>query len=330
MQMLAQDSLGARNKFRAYWLALVRYFQRYPTDKLVYELINEPYSNDPKNHQFMYALQDSLVQDIRRIDTVHWIAVAGRRNDKMMDGLVDSLPGIPYRDERKSITFPPIPAKKLIYTFHWYQPDVLIFQGLKSANLWGCTGHLPYPAYTGCADSLIASGCGNYGSVVQWQIYETARPYQVQALPLWGRHRMDSLIRQAANYGQEHQVPIWMGEGMCFARPNGIDRDSRIRYMTDLVDILRSDHIGFSLWDPSGAAVQLVKGRMDQPSFDTLLLTKMGFFTQSPVSAATPHKGKPSLSEKKTGTRQTENRALDSPVSAQATGRKRSPAPENP
>ncbi|HMH31857.1 MAG TPA: cellulase family glycosylhydrolase [Puia sp.] len=278
MQMLAQDSLDARLKFRKYWIAIVSYFKRYKTEKLVFEIINEPYADDPKNHNFIYTLEDSVVKDIRAIDSIHWLAVTGIRNDKMLDGLVDSVPGIPFRDIRKRYTFPPIHAPKLIYTFHWYQPDVLIFQGLQNANLYGCTCNLPYPAFAGCADHLITAGCGNYGAIEQWKIYEAARPFQVQALPLWGLRRMDSLIKQAADYGREHHVPIWMGEGMCFARPGGIDRQSRLNYMQDAIATFRKYNIGFNLWDPTGKATLIVNnGNITAPAFDTLLLKRMGF-----------------------------------------------------
>jgi hypothetical protein len=278
MQMLAQDSLDARIKFRKYWQAIIVYFKHYNPDKLVFEIINEPYSIDLKNRNFIYDLEDSVVSDIRKIDTEHWLVVTGIRNDKTLDGLADSTAGIPYRNAQRWISFPPIHAKKLIYNFHWYQPDVLIFQGLKTANLYGCTKRLPYPAFPGCADSLIASGCGNFGAVQQWQIYEAARPFQKQALPLWGLYRMDSLIRQAADFGKRNHVPIWMGEGMCFARPGGIDRTSRLNYMDDLISILRKYRIGFNLWDPTGTATQIVtNGNIESPEFDTELLKRMGF-----------------------------------------------------
>lgn len=281
MQMLAQDSLGARMKFRKYWVAVVSYFSKYKTDKLVFELINEPFSIDPRNRNFVYALEDEVVKDIRKIDTIHWLVVTGIRNDKMLDGLVDSLPGMPFMDMRHYITFPPIKAGKLIYNFHWYQPDVLVFQGLKASNLWGCTTNLPYPAFPGCADSLIASGCGNYGAVEQWKIYEAARPYHVKALPLWGLKRMDSLIKQAADYGRQHHVPIWMGEGMCFTRPGGIDRQSRLNWMEDAVATFRKYNIGFNLWDPTGKATQIItNGSVTAPVFDTVLLRRIGFLKE--------------------------------------------------
>lgn len=293
MQMLAQDSLGARLKFRKYWVAVINYFKRYKTEKLVFEIINEPYSDDPKNRNFVYELEDSVVKDIRAIDSIHWLVVSGIRNDKTLDGLADSIPGIPFRDMRRRITFPPIQAKKLIYCFHWYQPDVLIFQGLRNANLYGCTSNLPYPAFPGCADSLIASGCGNFGAIQQWQIYEAARPFQVQALPLWGLHRMDSLIKQAADYGKEHHVPIWMGEGMCFTRPGGIDRQSRLNYLGDAVATFRKYNIGFNLWDPTGAATLIVNnGSVTAPTFDTLLLQKMGFLSPDNTIISSPQKTK--------------------------------------
>ncbi len=278
MQMLAQDSLGARLKFRKYWQAIIMYFKHYDPEKLVFEIINEPYSIELKNRNFIYDLEDSVVNDIRKIDTEHWLVVTGIRNDKTLDGLADSAFGVPYRNTQRWISFPPIHAKKLIYCFHWYQPDVLVFQGLKTANLYGCTKRLPYPAFTGCADSLIASGCGNFGAVQQWQIYEAARPFQKQALPLWGFYRMDSLIRQAADFGKRNHVPVWMGEGMCFARPGGIDRNSRLNYMDDLIAILRKYRIGFNLWDPTGAATQIVtNGNVESPEFDTELLKRMKF-----------------------------------------------------
>jgi Cellulase (glycosyl hydrolase family 5) len=278
MQMLAQDSLNARMKFRKYWQAIIIYFKHYDPEKLVFEIINEPYSTEPKNRNFIYDLEDSVVSDIRKIDTEHWLVVTGIRNDKTLDGLADSAIGVPYRNPQRWISFPPIRSKKLIYNFHWYQPDVLVFQGLKTANLYGCTKRLPYPAFTGCADSLITSGCGNFGAVQQWQIYEAARPFQKQALPLWGLYRMDSLIRQAAEFGKRNHVPIWMGEGMCFTRPGGIDRVSRMNYMDDLISILRKYRIGFNLWDPTGTATQIVtNGNVESPEFDTELLKRMGF-----------------------------------------------------
>lgn len=202
-------------RFRRYWIAVVKYFKKYDPNRLVFELFNEPTGD------WWPSCQAKLVADIRAVDTLHWLVVTGPRSDATMDGLT---------------TMFPIPAKRLIYGFHFYQPDLFVMQG-RNGYPWP----ICYPGYPGCTDSIKSA-------LVAIQYYGNSRG-------IWNAWRIDQRIKIAADFGIRNGVPVWCGEFMCF---NGAPRVDRLRWMSDVVAALRRYGIGFNLWDPLGKTVNLI------------------------------------------------------------------------
>lgn len=279
---------GMRLKIRQYNVALLNYFKHYPASQLLFEIENEPGDAYSGADTAWYNIQDSIVSDMRKIDTVHWFTVCG--TDKVAGEMGLNVHNT-YPD-----TLPKLPYSKLVYTFHFYQPNILVFQGKNGANDQGTYG-LCYPCTQpqaqhitdsvaancpGCNGAYNSSGIGTLGEL--WTYGHTQ---------VWNTAFMDSIIHNIAQYGSNKQVPIWMGEGNCYEYGDGVTtgtlRGPRLNWYRDMTAVCRKYNIGYNVWDPIGTAVRVDSNLAVLPpiKMDTALITTMEYFPVTDSATAT-------------------------------------------
>jgi len=272
---LYADKFNAIQNFIDYEVAVVKYFQKYDPNKIVFELMNEPPDFKPQyTPQTWYDIESKVVAAIREVNNSHWLIVSGIRNDASLDGLNNKFTNL-YK-------MPGFPYPKLIYNFHFYQPYIFVFQGRRGANdqaAW----NIPFPATPGCTDNFStnpATANGIWGKKGWGTLYKL---WEYGQAPLWDKHKIDSLFDLIQAWsGSQGNVPIWCGEMMEFdyvvKGEHSVDRTSRLNWFHIVLGSMREHNFGFNLWDPDGAAVKIVdhyQGRL--PIFDKELLQAAGF-----------------------------------------------------
>ena len=185
-----------------------------------YEVLNEPHGISDARWN---AIQQSVVDAIRAIDTVHTIIVGpGSWNS------YNNLAAMPvYRDTN------------LIYTFHFYDPFLFTHQGASWTDLVPLTGvPFPYNAQLKpvCPPSLV-------GTWVQSSLKAYGTEGTVQQVQSW--------LNIAVNFQRTRHVPIYCGElGVYMQFSSDTDR---VFWYHNVRTYLEQYSIPWTTWDYKGS-----------------------------------------------------------------------------
>jgi len=163
------------------WTQMAQYYKD-RSEYVLYEVMNEPNKISP---QRWGKIQEDVINTIRKIDQQHWIVVGGVEWDSYKT--LSSLPK--YTD------------KKLLYTFHFYHPELLTMSSDFPIN-----GEVPWPY----DKNRMPKYNGN-------SISDRYTNYEKEA----SQENLLKQIDMVVSFSKQRNVPVFCGEwGTCMTSHN--------------------------------------------------------------------------------------------------------------
>ena len=218
------DPEGHGDRFVALWKQIAERYRDRPLE-VYFELLNEPHGKlDAVRWNELLA---RTVTAVREIDTRHTLIVGGA-DWNSIDGL----------------TFLALPPEEdnLIVTFHYYEPFLFTHQGANWVGPEIGTTGVVWPGPPPAEVTPIPAA-----RKVEWVKMWFARYNQVS-----GSHNpaspeaIERDFDRAAQWGQSHEVPLWLGE---FGAYSKADMGSRVRWTTAVRTAAEARGIGWAYWE---------------------------------------------------------------------------------
>jgi endoglucanase len=205
--------------FVTFWEALAAHFSKFDSERIFFEVLNEPEIRDPKRWN---QIQNRAAEAIRRAAPAHTIIVGG-----------DEWSQLPMLE----LLEPPA-DRNIICNFHLYDPNVFTHQGARWAQPWAmfCKG-MTYPSDPAFIQNFLKTVTDPDA------IREITEYGQLN----WNAARYEALIAKAAAWGRAHGVALTCNEfGVykVFA-----PRSSRLAWLRDVSGALGKNQIGWTMWD---------------------------------------------------------------------------------
>jgi endoglucanase len=207
------------------------------SEYIYYEVLNEPHGI---LDQLWGEIQQSVIDAIREVDTVHTIIVgpAGWNSYNNLNALPD------YSDTN------------LIYTFHFYDPFMFTHQGASwvDPSMVPLAG-VPFPydpeRMPSCPPELTGT----------W-IESSLNNYAIDGTV----ERVKGLIGIAVGFKNNHNVPLFCGEFGVYI-PNS-DSSDRVKWYETVSDFLELNNIPWTMWDYRGGFGLFEKGSEEMFDYD--------------------------------------------------------------
>lgn len=211
--------LGDAGQGRAFardWTLLADSLADLPANKLVFELLNEPTSEDAEAWQ---ALQRKLLTAVREVAPRHTIMLTGAH----------------YSDLDDLERLRPVDDGNVIYSFHFYTPHNFTHQGATWGwPPWRLLAGLPYPANEALVAPLLETAP------------KPARQHIVQyGRETWNQSAISAELSRARLWADQHDVLIHCTE---FGVIAGAPADSRARWLEDVRSVLEANEAGWTVW----------------------------------------------------------------------------------
>ena len=217
-QTLLQGSEGVQ-RFAALWQALASHLSSTDPNLVFFEIMNEP--EQPDAFRWL-GIEAAVLQQIRGAAPNHTVIAAGAH----WSGLQDLLDTAPLADP------------DVIYTFHDYEPFPFTHQGATWTDARvRPLRDVPYPS---TPDNVKRNEAQE--PTLSGQLFIAD-----YGLSHWDAQRVDTTIGFAAQWGQQHHVPVYCGEfgvHKPFADPR-----ARAAWVHDMRTALEAHGIGWNMWD---------------------------------------------------------------------------------
>ncbi|MBI1341322.1 MAG: cellulase family glycosylhydrolase [Terrimonas sp.] len=243
-------------KVAAYWKAMAAYFKKYPSDKLFFEVYNEPHASaaglTPQGFSWWQSVQEKMIASIRETTQEHYI-ITGGEGWNSISGLLQVQP---YHDD------------KVIYNFHFYDPFLFTHQGASWAGWQPAidAAGVPYPSSPAALSPLIAATSNTeLKNALQW--YGDQR-YNIDSLDAW--------VKKAYDWGSQHQVKVIVNEFGSY-QPFA-PRQSRLNWIHDARTVFEKYKLGWAMWecDEGFGWISYNGGNRNSPIADQELLVALG------------------------------------------------------
>ena len=257
------------------WRQLAAAFAGTPTDRVAFELFNEPQYYGLRAGGRWPAVQRNLLAAVRSVAPQHLVLLTGPQG-----GSLDAL-----------LQMTPEPDARLAYVFHSYEPFLFTHQGAAWLDTRyttaGLRSGLHYPA------AAQASAPAPRLAIPHPRAAQELEAYLAQGG--WGPQRLRALADRAGAWARQHGVRVLCNEfGVIRAQ---VDAASRYRWIADMRSALEANQIGWTLWDYTdifGITAQSARlGFAGARTLDPAALPALGLVTGAPatVSAAVRTKG---------------------------------------
>ena len=227
-----------RNFLISVWKQMAEHYKN-RSEYVIYEIQNEPNGIDASAWGKM---QGDAIDAIRKIDKNHWIVVSGVEWSS-----VNALSSLPkYSD------------KKLLYTFHFYDPHLFTHQGAAwSEPLLVHLAGIPFPYDKNRMPQIPNKVKGSW-------LENDLKNYSITGTTAEINKKLD----QAADFGKQRNAPVFCGEFGVYMR-NSLPED-RVRWYQVVREALEARNISRISWDyyepfgifnpPGGAVVFYFSG----------------------------------------------------------------------
>ncbi len=232
-------------QFEDYWRALARHYSTLDSEKVFFEILNEPEFKDRYRWE---GVQARLARAIREGAPRHTIIVEGANWSSISELLFLE----PLRDPN------------IIYNFHFYDPHIFTHQGATwSTNFQHYLTKLPYPSTPENVRSAVAQApdAVNQQAIVRY------------GLDRWDAARIEAEIGVAAAWGKRWNVPLTCNEFGVYrlaATP-----EDRAAWIHDVRTALEKHGIGWTMWDYAGGFSVVVR-KDGTTTVDDVTLTALG------------------------------------------------------
>ena len=205
-----------QEKFYNLWRDLSKALINYPNSMVAYELMNEAVADDPEMWNNLVA---NTVQVIRKTEPERTIVIGSNKWQQVQT--FDVLK-IPAND------------KKIILSFHFYEPFLLSHWNAGWTQLKGYTGPVHYPdtiLHQAEFDSLPAE----MKPLVESWVGKTFNK-------AWIREQWQQPVQKSKELG----LPLYCGE---FGIITGPLQEDMLRWYQDMIDLFEENGIGYANWN---------------------------------------------------------------------------------
>ncbi len=218
-----------RDNFIAAWAQIAKHYATWPDQRLAFEPLNEPQfwgSDDPKG---WILLRAEILKSIRKNDTKHLILMSGFHGGGL-EGLLQT---------------PPLEDPLILYTFHYYDPQLLTHLGATwapySSNVNSLFSGLRYPSDQNRDENILLNDDGN---IYRYLVNRAIDDYKAEE---WGYARILKDIERVATWAAAHQVSVICNE-FGIAR-FAVEQKTRAAWLHDVSTALESLKMGWTVWD---------------------------------------------------------------------------------
>jgi endoglucanase len=209
-------------KFFAFWAEFAGHFAKTDPERVYFEILNEPSMDDLYRWE---GIQDRMVAVIRRAAPRHTI--------------IATAAGWDHQDQ--VIALEPVRDDNVIYTFHDYDPMWFTHQGASwSTPAFAYLHGVPYPSTPENIQAVLSEEPEERNRLLLERYGEDR----------WDAQRVDAEIAVAAQWGEEHGVPVYCGEFGAFKEH--ADPKMRVAWIDDTRAALERHHVGWAMWDYDG------------------------------------------------------------------------------
>ena len=219
-RLVADDS--AVEQFEDYWRALARHYSNLDSEKVFFEILNEPEFRD--RYRWM-GVQAGLARAIREGAPIHTIIAAGAN----------------WSAPSELLFLEPLHDPNIIYNFHFYEPHIFTHQAATwSTNFQHYLTGLPYPS---TPENVRAAMEQVPDPIHQQEVLQ-------YGLGRWNAARIDAEIGAAAAWAKKWNVPLTCNEFGVY-RKAAVPADHET-WIHDVRTALEKYGIGWTMWDYAG------------------------------------------------------------------------------
>jgi aryl-phospho-beta-D-glucosidase BglC (GH1 family) len=210
-------------EFADFWRALARHYSTWDTERVFFEILNEPEFSDRYR---WYGVQTKLATAIREGAPQHTIIGAGAR----------------WSNDDELVFLEPLRDPNVIYNFHFYDPHIFTHQGATwGSYFWHWVKGLHYPSSPESAAKVAANVPD---AMDRMAVIRYGQDH-------WDASRIDAEITQVADWARQRRVPVVCNEfGVYRAYAEPRDREAWIH---DVRTALEQHGMGWTMWDYSGS-----------------------------------------------------------------------------
>jgi aryl-phospho-beta-D-glucosidase BglC (GH1 family) len=220
--MLAKDDSFVQ-EFSDFWRALARHYSSWNSERVFFEILNEPEFSDRYR---WYGVQAKLATAIREGAPQHTIIAAGAR----------------WSDDDELVFIEPLRDPNVIYNFHFYAPHIFTHQGATWGTYsWHWVKGLRYPSSPESAAKVAAT---MPDAVDRLAVIRYGQDH-------WDAARIDAEIMQVAEWARQRGVPVVCNEFGVYREY--ADPQDRAAWIHDLRTALEQHGMGWTMWDYSGS-----------------------------------------------------------------------------
>jgi aryl-phospho-beta-D-glucosidase BglC (GH1 family) len=226
-KLVADDSYV--EQFEDFWRALAKHYSALDTDKVFFEILNEPEFRD----RYRWAgVQARLARAIREGAPNHTIIAAGAN----------------WSSSNELLFMEPLHDPNIIYNFHFYDPHIFTHQGATwSTNFQHYLTKLPYPSTPENVQAAVAEvpDAVNQQAVVRY------------GLDRWNAARVEGEIAVVAAWGKRWNVPVTCNEFGVYRE--AASAEDRAAWIHDVRTALETFGMGWTMWDYAGGFSVVVR-----------------------------------------------------------------------
>jgi endoglucanase len=232
-------------EYADFWRALARHWSALDPERVFFEILNEPELRDRYRWS---GVQSKLADAIRQGAPRHTIIATGAH----------------WSDDDDLVFLEPLRDNNVIYTFHFYQPQIFTHQGATwSVNYWHYLKGVPYPSEAESAKRVAEAvpDPANRLAVVRY------------GMDHWNAARIDAEIGQVADWAKNWGVTVLCNEFGAYRK--NADPEARARWLTDVRGSLDAHGVGWTTWDYDGG-FGVVTRENGRPVPDEMTLRALG------------------------------------------------------
>jgi endoglucanase len=212
-------------KYVAFFKAFAAHFSRTNPEKVFLEVLNEPSAETP---QAWDKIQLKLISAIRSQAPNHTIIASSNMRVTKND----------WNNLRGLLKTQIVNDKNVVYNFHFYEPFIFTHQGAE----WGWKAlkfmrGIPYPSNPQAVAPILN----------QIRDPQAKRAVEYYGKEKWNKTKLSKELSLVANWAKSHEVPVICNE-FGVIQSASVPRDSMLRYLKDIRQILESHGIGWNQW----------------------------------------------------------------------------------
>jgi endoglucanase len=233
---------AAQSHFVDLWLKLSSVLNKYPTNMVAYELLNEAVAPTDEDWNDLYT---KAYDAVRKLEPERTIVIGAN-----MWQIVTNVPKmrIPQRD------------KNLIISFHCYSPLVFTHYTAHWTQLKYFNGKVSYPGKI-VSDEDLKNYLDTVKADVKGVLSEVAQPFT--------KETFKEMFKPAVEFAKKKGIQLYCGEFGCLPT---VPRADRLAYYKDIVSVFEEEGIAWANWEYKGEfgiyTFDMEKKKSSEPDFE--------------------------------------------------------------